>query len=156
MSSRGQRIGRPVFELDAWRTAGFIVIVCIAVFALIFRLIQVQLVQGAAFRAAAQANQIRLIQVQAPRGFIYDRNGQVMVRSRPSFQVGLIPSLVKDINPELSTLSQTLAIPEKKLWDRLLHHHGVNYTDFPQVQTYEPYGPVVLASDIPVAKVARL
>ncbi len=47
-------------------------------------------------------------------------------------------------------------MPSKTLNDHLLHHHGVNYTGFDQVQAYEPYGPVILATDIPVAKVSRL
>ena len=48
-------------------------------------------------RAAAMANQVRLIPVAAPRGIIYDRNGVVLVRSRPSFVVGVIPSQVTDV-----------------------------------------------------------
>ncbi len=120
------------------------------------RLVQVQLVQGEMYRAAAQANQIRLIRVAAPRGIIYDRDGKVMVRSRPSFVVGMIPSEVTDVDAELTLLSSTLGVRKTALWQRTLHHRGVNYVDFAQLQTYEPYGPVVLATGLPVAKVARL
>ena len=124
--------------------------------ALLARLVQVQLLDGERYRAAARANQIRLIPIAAPRGLIYDRNGAVLVRSRPSFVVALIPSEVTDIDGELATLARTLGLAEAKLWDRLLHHRGVNYHDFDEVATYEPYGPVILASDLPVANVARL
>jgi len=128
----------------------------LALSALVGRLVQVQLVDGARYRAAALANQIRLIPVAAPRGIIYDRNGKVLVRSRPSFVVGLIPSQVTDISGELAMLARTIGVDEGKLWERLLHHRGVNYRNFDEVVTYEPYGPVVLASDLPVATVARL
>lgn len=151
-----RRAPRVTWQKSPWRIAGFIALVVAALLALIFRLIQVQVVQGQAFRQAAQANQIRLIEVAAPRGMIYDRNGQVMVRSRPAFVVGLIPSEVTDVKNELHTLSSLLGVPEASLWDQLLHHRGVNYKNFDEVQVYEPYGPVVLASDLPVAKVARL
>ena len=157
MNARSIRIGKPNWEISVWRMAVFIVLISLALIGIFARLIQVQLVQGEVFRAAAQANQIRLIQVAAPRGMIYDRDHHVIVRSRPAFQVALIPSLVKDVDSEMHTLALTLGIPEKSLWQQLLHHHGVNYDQgFPQVQVYEPYGPVVLASDIPVARVARL
>lgn len=156
MAADRRRAPRVVWENPPWRIAGFIGILVLAVAIILGRLIQVQVLQGEAFRAAAQANQIRLIQVAAPRGMIYDRNGEVMVRSRPAFVVGLIPSEVTDIKRVLHTLASVLGIPEKSLWERLLHHRGVNYTDFNQVQVYEPYGPVILATDIPVAKVARL
>jgi penicillin-binding protein 2 len=151
-----RRAPRISWERSPWRIAGFIAIIGIAVIALIVQLVHVQLVQGQRYRAAALENQVRLIEVAAPRGMIYDRNGHVLVRSRPSFVVGLIPSEITDIDSVLATLSHTLGIDVSKLRYRLYHHRGVNYENFAQVQTYEPYGPVVLASDLPVAKVARL
>ena len=151
-----RRTPRIVWERSPWRIAGFIAVVALAMAALAGRLIQVQLVQGEAFRAAAQANQIRLIEVAAPRGMIYSSDGKVMVRSRPSFVVGLIPSEVTDINGELKTVASTLGLHESDLWQKLLHHRGVNYKNFDEVQVYEPYGPVVLATDLPVKTVARV
>ncbi len=44
----------------------------------------------------------------------------------------------------------------RRLWYRLLHHRGVTYPNFESVASREPYGPVVLATDLPVAAVARL
>ncbi len=147
---------RPAWQLPGWRLGGFIAIITLSLLALLARLIQVQLIEGERYRAEAQANQIRLIPVAAPRGTIYDRNGVVMVRSRPSFVVGLIPSQVSDARSEIATLARTLGVSDEVLWYRLLHHHGVNYQSFDEVVTYEPYGPVILAVDLPVAQVARL
>jgi penicillin-binding protein 2 len=144
------------WQLPAWRLAFFATCMTIALIAVIVRLVQVQLVHGEEYRAAAQANQVRLIPVAAPRGLIYDRTGKVIVRSRPSFVVALIPSEVHDIDSELKTIAQSIGVPEAKLQEQLLHHHGVNYKNFDEVQVYEPYGPVILASDIPVARVSRL
>jgi penicillin-binding protein 2 len=146
----------PAWHLPAWRLAAFVAVVILALLALVARLIEVQLIDGDHYRIAAQANQIRLIPVAAPRGTIFDRHGTVMVRSRPSFVVGLIPSQVTDPKSELAALARTLGVSEESLWYRLLHHHGVNYRSFDEVATYEPYGPVILAVDLPVAQVARL
>jgi penicillin-binding protein 2 len=156
MTADRRRIARQTWQKSPWRIAAFCAVIALAIGALVFRLVQVQIVDGERYRTAAQANQIRLIQVAAPRGMIYDRSGHVMVRSRPSFVVGLIPSIVTDAKGEIHTLATTLGLNEDALWQRLLHHHGVNYENFPQVQTYEPYGPVVLATDLPVAKIARV
>jgi penicillin-binding protein 2 len=147
---------RPAWERPALRIVAFVAVVFLALVALVARLVQIQLVQGDAFRAAATANQVRLIPVAAPRGIIYDRYGKVLVRSRPSFVIGLIPSQVTNIDTVLTTLSRTLGESADALRYRLLHHRGVNYQNFDQVVTYEPYGPVILATDIPVAKVARV
>jgi penicillin-binding protein 2 len=144
------------WRLPVWRLAAFCAIVVLALAALTARLIEVQLVDGERYRAAAQANQIRLIPVAAPRGMIYDRHGAIMARSSPSFVVGLIPSEVTDARTELATLSPIVGVDEATLWDRLLRHRGVAYPSFAAVAANEPYGPVVLASGLPVATVARL
>jgi penicillin-binding protein 2 len=151
-----RRTPRASWQRSPWRIAGFIAVIALGVIALIAQLIEVQLVQGERYRAAAVENQVRLIEVAAPRGMIYDRNDRVLVRNRPSFVVGLIPSEITDIDGELATLARTIGVKEPLLRYRLLHHRGVNYRNFDEVQVYEPYGPVVLASDLPVAIVARL
>ncbi|HEY6326989.1 MAG TPA: penicillin-binding protein 2 [Candidatus Cybelea sp.] len=147
---------RAPWRLPTWRLVAFAALIVVALSALLARLIVVQLVDGQRYRAAAQANQIRLIPVAAPRGVIYDRHGAVIARSRPSFVVGLIPSQVKNPYGELASLAQILGVDERSLWFRLLHHRGITYPDFAAVAQNEPYGPVILATDMPVAVVARL
>jgi penicillin-binding protein 2 len=134
----------------------FIGLLAVALGAIVLRLTQVQIVQGEVFAAAARANQVELIPVAAPRGLIVDRHGVVIVRSRPSFVCALIPSEVKDINRTMRALAGILAVPQATLWDRLLHHRGVNYKNFDEVQVYEPYGPVILASELSSSQMARL
>jgi penicillin-binding protein 2 len=147
---------RAPWRLPTWRLVAFAALIVVALSALVARLIVVQLVDGQRYRAAAQANQIRLIPVAAPRGVIYDRHGAVIARSRPSFVVGLIPSQVTNPYGELANLAQILGVDDRLLWYRLLHHRGITYSDFATVAQNEPYGPVILATDLPVAVVARL
>ncbi len=147
---------QPRWELPTWRLVFFATMIVLATVAVVVRLVQIQLLHGQEYRAAAQANQVRLIPVAAPRGLVYDRNGKVVVRSRPSFAVSLIPSEIKDIDSELKTLAETINVPVAKLQRQMLHHHGVNYKNFDELTVYEPYGPVILAQDLSVAKVSRL
>lgn len=147
---------RMPWRVPGWRVAGFVGIVAIALLAIVARLILVAIVHGDRYRAAAQANQIRLIPVAAPRGVIYDRHGTVMARSRPSFVVALIPSEISDPAHELTTLGTIVDVAPAVLWYRLLHHRGVAYRDFADVVRNEPYGPVILQRELPVASVARL
>ena len=138
------------------RFSAFIGVLLLALTAIVARLTQVQIVQGDVFAAAARANQVELIPVAAPRGLIVDRHGAVMVRSRPSFVCALIPSEVKDIDRTIRALAEILRVPPPVLWHRLLHHRGVNYKDFDEVQVYEPNGPIILASELSPAQMARL
>ncbi|BDE08221.1 penicillin-binding protein 2 [Vulcanimicrobium alpinum] len=151
MSAAGAPVERPLP-----RIAGFLGVLLIALIAIVARLAQVQLVQGGEFAAAARANQIEVIPIAAPRGLIVDRHGTVMVRSRPSFVCALIPSEITDIDKTLAMLADVLRVPAATLQHRLLHHHNINYKNFDEVRTYEPYGPVILASDLTAVQMARL
>ncbi|HEY5426981.1 MAG TPA: penicillin-binding protein 2 [Candidatus Tumulicola sp.] len=156
MNSIRPGLKKVVWERPLWRVVAFIAAIVVALLLLVGRLIQVQVVDGDKYRAAALANQVRLIPVAAPRGIIYDRHGTVMVRSRPSFVVGLIPSEVADVDGELKQLAGAISVDAGTLRTRLLHHRGIDYRSFAGVVAGEPYGPVVLAKDLPVAAVARL
>jgi penicillin-binding protein 2 len=138
------------------RVLWFAAVLAVALVAIVVRLAQVQLIQGETFAAAARANQIQVIPVAAPRGLIVDRHGVVLVRSRPSFVCALIPSEITDIDKTLDMLSPVLGVPVTTLRHRLLHHHEKNYENFDQVVTYEPYGPVILATDLTPVQTARL
>jgi penicillin-binding protein 2 len=144
------------WRLPTWRLAAFAAVVAILLIAVVARIVQIQLVDGASYRARALANQIRLIPVAAPRGMITDRYGRVLARSRPSFVVALIPSEAADVDSELTSLARIIHLSKASLWERLLHHRGLDYSSFAQVAANEPYGPVVLATGLPVPVVARL
>ena len=147
---------QPLWQRSPARVVVFCAAVLLALLALVVRLVQVQIVDGQRYRAAAQANQVRLIPVAAPRGLIYDRSGRAIVRSRPSFVVDIIPSEMKAGDAELRTIAQTIGASPARLWERLLHHHGVVYRSFDELTAYEPYGPVIVAQDLPVASVVKL
>ncbi|HYZ17627.1 MAG TPA: penicillin-binding transpeptidase domain-containing protein, partial [Candidatus Acidoferrum sp.] len=138
------------------RVVAFIAVLVCALAAIVWRLIQIQILEGDAFAAAARSNQVQVIPVAAPRGLIVDRRGTVIVRSRPSFVCALVPSQIVDIDKTLPMLADVLKIPVAKLRARMLHHHGKHYTTFDEVRTNEPNGPIILASDLTPAQTARL
>jgi penicillin-binding protein 2 len=138
------------------RVVTFVAVLIAALAAIVARLIQVQILEGDAYAAAARANQVQVIPVAAPRGLIVDRRGKVIVRSRPSFVCALVPSEIVDIDKTLPMLADVLKIPVAKLRGRLLHHHGKHYKTFDEVRANEPNGPIILASDLTAAQTARL
>jgi penicillin-binding protein 2 len=156
VSRTAKTVRRAPFQPNLPRLLAFVAVLALALVALVLRLAQLQLVQGSTFADKARANQIRRVPVAAPRGRMFDRNGVTVVRSRPSFTCALIPSDVHDINAVLRELHVTLGIPEAKLRERLLHHRGVNYDNFDQVAAAEPYGPVILASDLTNVQIAKI
>ena len=82
---------------------------------LVGRLWQLQMVQGDTFRVRADRNRFREVDVAAPRGVIYDRQGVILARNSPSFTVAIVPGdLPKTREGEPDTAVETAVL------DRLL------------------------------------
>lgn len=100
------------------------VIVVVIFFLVIFiRLYFLQVINGDYYFRFAAENSIKEIKIQAPRGVIYDRRGQVLVDNQPLYQVVLIPQYV--VNPEsaMRTLQALLGISHEeleKIWAKRL------------------------------------
>ncbi len=55
------------------------------------RMYQLQVMRGGEFADLANRNRLERIETAAPRGVIYDRNGTILVRNRPSFEIAVVP-----------------------------------------------------------------
>jgi len=68
---------------------GFIplVILCIVFSLLSMRLFTLQIVRSSYYSRLSDANRIRTTLIPAPRGIIFDRNGQALVRNIPAFSI---------------------------------------------------------------------
>jgi penicillin-binding protein 2 len=65
------------------------------------RLYMLQIVNGAHYAEIAENQRIRLLPILAPRGVIMDRNGNVLVDSRPIYSVILSRDVTKKIDYSL-------------------------------------------------------
>ncbi len=62
------------------------------------RLYYLQIVRGDYFSERAESQRVRLIPIPAPRGAVFDRNGKLLVDSRPTYNVVLSNEPLKSIN----------------------------------------------------------
>ncbi len=62
----------------------------------LIRLWQLQFLEGGAWRARAEQQQTRLETISPPRGVVYDRNGEILVRNVPAYNVTITPGLLPD------------------------------------------------------------
>lgn len=91
--------------------------VAVAVFALLFRIWFMQIVDGDYYRELAQGNRIRVVPQEAPRGVIYDRNGTILAYNRPAFNIQLVPEDAPDLQTTLRNLGIVTGYPYKDLWE---------------------------------------
>lgn len=72
-----------------------LVFVVLALFTLfVGRLFQLQILEGEYLRGRSQANSVRTVQLDSPRGMIVDREGRAIAASRPAYHVDVMPNEV--------------------------------------------------------------
>jgi penicillin-binding protein 2 len=86
---------------------------------LLCRLFYLQIIQGDYFKETAQKNSIRIRRVLAPRGVIRDRNGIVLVDSRASFNLMMIPHEVKHPKAAARLIARLLGRDEAELLENM-------------------------------------
>ncbi|MBI3297699.1 MAG: penicillin-binding protein 2 [Elusimicrobia bacterium] len=111
MSSRGTRF---VERLDAlWLAA------TVAVGFLGVRLLHMQVVRNAYYAEVAERQRTQIIAQAAPRGRVYDRNGDIVATNQPAFSLIFLPGKSQD-PARLAGLSESLARELHRDRDELL------------------------------------
>ena len=112
---------------------GVTIIFCL----LILRLWYLQILYVDEYRALSENNRLRFLPVAASRGALMDRNGTVIVRNRPSFNLALIPQEITDVEAMLDRLASLLGLDRAELGERWQKTRG-----------RARYYPVVVATNI--------
>jgi penicillin-binding protein 2 len=86
---------------------------------LVARLFFLQVVEGDRFRISAERNSIRTHRIAGPRGIVKDRTGEILVDSRPSFDVLVVPHEAGDLRETLGKVSLLTRAPRSELAERL-------------------------------------
>lgn len=108
------------------RIAGVIACVLAAFVVLIIRLIYLQAIMGDEYRRLSLNNSIRLQNIDPPRGRIYDRNGDLLVDNRPSFDVNITLKDAAPLQQTLEKLSRYLQTPADILLSQIKRTRGAS------------------------------
>lgn len=73
------------------------------------RLYRLQVVEAQYWANRSEQQRARLVRLPAPRGLIYSRDGEPLVRNAPAFQVVVIPALLPEDEQEYARVLQRLA-----------------------------------------------
>jgi len=104
-----------------------------------------QVVQHAKFEEMAENNHQRTLALRAPRGIVFDRNGQVLVENRHSYSISIVREHTKDLNRTIQLLASVLGLPETSVREIVDRHR--------REPTYRPITVVQDASQGHVAAV---
>lgn len=95
-----------------------------AVFTL--RLWVLQVVNGPELRQFSEQNSIRETKIPAPRGIVYDRNGEVLVENLPGFEVNLSPQYVTNLEETAEALGAALSMPPSTVMQLVNRSRRIN------------------------------
>jgi penicillin-binding protein 2 len=121
----------------------YLVTVVFSILAVGFWVLQV--VQHARFDEMAENNHQRTLALRAPRGIVFDRNGQVLVENRHSYSISIVREHTKDLNRTIQLLAATVGFRESSVREIVDRHRR------------EPvYRPIVIVQNASLAQVAAV
>ncbi|RPI31088.1 MAG: hypothetical protein EHM70_12350, partial [Chloroflexota bacterium] len=140
------------------RIISFIVVLIVVFIIYVIRLISLQIVEGADWAAQADDNRTQYINLPAPRGIIYDRNGFVLARNIASYNIVITPvELPDDLGEQQEVfrkLSPLIDLPVSRgeLSDATPYVECISEQGIIQIveygQTNHPYSPVKVKCDV--------
>lgn len=103
-----------------------------------------QIARGDHFRELAENNRLRNVAIKAPRGLIFDRNGNILVENVPSYDLALDRSRAANSDQSAVYAAAILRRPVEDLRATLARMRGVPL-----------FQPVVLAKNLSLAEVSQ-
>ena len=76
---------------------------------------RLQVLQHAAHVARSNSNQVRNIPLAAPRGFMFDRDGEIIAENLPAYSVSLLPTSDDDLHREMDRLRPILGLDDAEI-----------------------------------------
>jgi penicillin-binding protein 2 len=120
-------------------------IVILGLLGLITRLVILQIIQGERYTYLSENNRIRIKRIPGTRGTIVDRQGKLLVDSRPSFDLLFIPEDAEDPEETLRSLARYLGRNENELLGML------------EIDKQRPaFGELILGKDVDWATVVAV
>lgn len=102
-------VPKPEEEKNKKPFFAFFVFVCFIFFLLSGRLYFLQIVSGTEQYALAEGNRVRSKVIRAPRGIIYDKHGEPLVKNIPNFEVHIVPTDLPESDEDRDSIYSRLA-----------------------------------------------
>jgi penicillin-binding protein 2 len=104
---------------------GALVVLAVLFGVLILSFFRAQVVRGSSWALQSDSNRLRVLQVPAPRGTVFDRYGRIIADNVPSYTVSLFPAPPDSIRETLGRLAPLLDLPEERV-EALVDESRVN------------------------------
>ena len=110
---------------------------------LIGRMAYLQLYKGDYYYRLSEGNRIRAVKILAPRGIIYDCNGEELVKNEPGFVVSLLRTNKKPDMEVINKLAGIIEVPPEQILEKIK-------------QNEDSYEPIRIKSNLSAAMVTKI
>ena len=132
MPGRDEKIPQTKFSIVQY------VILAVFIF-LAYGLWTLQVRKSDEYVTRSEQNRIRQVPILAPRGKIYDRDGQLIVDNYPSFSALLLRDQMRDLNADAQKIADGLHLPVQDVLDKI-HRY--------QLARKPSFEPIIIKDDI--------
>jgi len=108
----------------AYRLEFMLVASALIIFFLIGRMFYLQIIRGSYYSRQAEGNRTRYTRIAAPRGIIYDCNGEELANNKPGFNVSLARRNDGYRDETLERLAALTKVPVDKIRETIKLHGG--------------------------------
>lgn len=100
--------GRPHFT--DWRLKVFYIFIAVVFSFFLLRLFNLMVIEGEAYQAQAFDNRSEVVSIPTQRGLIYDRNGYILARNVPTYDVVITPAYLPASQAGLERIYRELSV----------------------------------------------
>lgn len=133
-------VGEKIFEIKRGILWVPYLVCLITLGILVGQLVRLQITEGSFHRILAEGNRVRVREIKAPRGLIYDSKGVVLAKNQPSFNLEIypldLPRNAEERNEIFKKLSTIAQISEVDISEKVLK------------KGFSTYDPVILKENI--------
>ncbi len=94
-------------------------VVLSAAFLLFMRLWYLQIISGSELREFSEDNLLKEVRIPAPRGIVFDRDGEILVENLPGFEATISPQYTTDLDKTADAVSQVLLMPKVEIIEKV-------------------------------------
>ncbi len=102
------------------RAQGAYAVIAVFMGTLALAFFRIQVLRSSVWKLKAESNRLRQLPVMAPRGTIYDRDGQILADNVPGYAITVLPGPPDSIRHTLQRLSGYVSLSPQRI-DQLVH-----------------------------------
>lgn len=104
-------------KLEVWRSSFLLAFIMLSMVILALWAIRLQLIENDFLQGKGEARYSRLLEIAAPRGKIYDRNGVVLTANVPARAIWIVPEEVQAAKPSATQLANLAKLLDMSVSD---------------------------------------